>query len=108
MLQSGLVSLPVVERFDVAEQNRPQLGPRDVCPLDVNRQHVTLDGGPRRLHRGVAETVSGRPVGRSEIPIRQSVRELGRRVLTPSIRMVHQFSVRLTPTNSQSRFTFNR
>ena len=81
MLQSGLVSLPVVERFDVVEQNCPQLGPRDVFPIAVNRQHVTLDRRPRRLHRGVVETVFGRPVGRSEIPIRQSVRELERGVL---------------------------
>ena len=81
MLQSGLVSLPVAERFDVVEQNRPQLGPRDVFAIDVNRQHVTLDGGPRRLHRGDAEIVSGRSIGRSEIPIRQSVGELERRVL---------------------------
>ena len=78
MLQSGLVSLPVVERFDVVEQDRPQLGLRDVFPIAVNRQHVTLDGGPRRFHRGVVETVSGRPVGRLQIPIRQSVRELER------------------------------
>ena len=108
MLQSGLVSLPVVERFDVVEQNRPQLRLRDVFPIAVNRRHVTLDRRPRRLHRGVVKTVSGRPVGRSEIPIRQSVRELERGVLTPAIRMVNQFSVRLTKSKRHHQRVDNK
>ena len=95
MLQAGLVALAVVERFDVVEQNRAQLGPRDVFPIAVNRQHVTLDRRPRRFHRGVVETVTGRAVGRFQVPIRQPVRELERRVLTPAICVVHEISVRL-------------
>ena len=62
MLESGLVPGPVVERFDVVEQDRAQFRAGDVAPVAVKMMDLAFERRPDGFHRSVIEAIADRPV----------------------------------------------
>ena len=81
MVEAGLVSLPVVEHFDVVEQDRPKLRAGEVFPSVVDVSKIAFERCPQRFHRGVdaptcQECVFGRVEGGPSRAVRLCLRGL--------------------------------
>ncbi len=60
VVEAGLVRAPVVEGFDVIEQDRAELAAGELGPVAVDVADLSFECRPCRFHRGVIETIAGR------------------------------------------------
>lgn len=81
MVEVGLVSFPVVEHFDVVEQDCSEFGSGEVFPAVVNVAEIAFERRLCRFHRGIIEAIADRSERSADVVVIEPVRELERRVL---------------------------
>ena len=87
MVEANLVSLPVVEHFDVFEQDRSKLRAGEVFPSAVDVSKIAFECGPARFHRGVIKTITDRTERCFDVVVVEPVRELESRILRAVVLM---------------------